>query len=265
MKKLKISFFIIVLFISMAGIAAMLGTNNWKINLDNKLQLPNTQNWLGTDQNGIDVMKALFYGSQYSIGISLSVVIVTLCIGLILGSLAGFFSGWIDYLIMRLVDLVLGLPSFLIILSVVAILQESTIFNLIIALSITSWAGYVRLVRGEILHLKSQEYIISARALGLPPQRILFLHIWPNLFAPLITQASFHMAAVIIIESSLSFLGLGPSPQTPTWGSLLGAGRQYLIEAPHLSLFPALCILSVVLAFNLFGDALRDYLDPRSI
>lgn len=231
--------------------------------LQNRLQTPSLHHLFGTDQNGVDLLSAIFFGAQVSLSIAFGVALITVTIGLIVGSLAGYRGGWTDILLMRLVDMIFAFPGFLLVLSIVAVLQEASIKNLILALSCTGWASYARLVRAEVLHLKHREHVLSARSLGLPWWRILTLHIWPNLLGALMVQTSFNMAVVIITESSLSFLGLGVSPMTPTWGSLLNSGRQYLIEAPYLSFFPGVFILTLVLAFNLVGDGLREYLDPK--
>lgn len=233
------------------------------IQLENRFLPPGGTNWFGTDQNGVDVFSEILFGARVSLAIALSVVSITLFVGLLLGSVAGFGGGLYDLLLMRFVDMIFGFPGFLLILAIVAVLQEASVPNMIFALCLTGWASYARLVRGEILHLKEKEHVLNALALGLPKWRILVFHIWPNLIGPLVIQASFGLAVTIITESSLSFLGLGVSPKTPTWGSLLGAGRQYLIEAPHLSFFPGLFIVLLVLGFNLLGDGLRETLDPK--
>lgn len=233
------------------------------IQLENRFVAPNTTHLFGTDQNGVDVLSEILFGAQTSLTIAISVVTITLMIGLVMGSIAGYGGGLWDTLIMRFVDMIFGFPGFLLILAIVSVLQEASVTNMIFALCLTGWASYARLVRGEILHLKEKEHVLNATALGLPRWRILIFHIWPNLVGALVIQASFSMAVTIITESSLSFLGLGVSPKTPTWGSLLGAGRQYLIEAPHLSFFPGLFIVILVLGFNLTGDGLREALDPK--
>jgi peptide/nickel transport system permease protein len=234
-----------------------------QLNLENRFLPPNSVHLFGTDQNGADILSEVFYGARVSLTIAFSVVSITLLVGLVMGSLAGYIGGLSDLFIMRFVDMIFGFPGFLLILAIVAILQEASVANMIFALCLTGWASYARLVRGEILHLKEKEHVLNARALGLPHWRILIFHIWPNLVGPLVIQASFSMAVTIITESSLSFLGLGVSPKTPTWGSLLGAGRQYLIEAPYLSFFPGMFIVLLVLGFNLVGDGLRESLDPK--
>ncbi len=263
--QLKIGFFLILGMAVLAIFAPWLSPfDPTQIQLEDRFLPPSSQHLFGTDQNGADVLSEILFGARVSLTIALSVVSVTLLVGLVIGSFAGFFGGWSDLLTMRFVDMIFGFPGFLLILAIVAILQEASVGNMIFALCLTGWASYARLVRGEILHLKEKEHVLNARALGLPSWRVLVFHIWPQLIGPLVIQASFSMAATIITESSLSFLGLGVSPKTPTWGALLGAGRQYLIEAPYLSFFPGLFIVLLVLGFNLVGDGLREALDPKS-
>lgn len=216
----------------------------------------------GLDENGSDVLAKVAYGARISLGVALSVVLVSLIIGLTIGSFAGFLGGWMDNLVMRVIDMIYAFPNFLLALGLVAVMGPS-VSNVIFAMCLTSWTGYARLVRGEVLHLKEREYVTSARALGGSSLRQVVVHIWPNLVGPLVVNATFAMAGTIIAESSLSFLGLGAPPTTPTWGALLNSGRKILLEAPHVSIFPGLAILTLVLGFNLFGDGLRDYLDPK--
>lgn len=217
----------------------------------------------GRDENGADVMTLVFWGSRVSLTVAISVVSITTLVGLLVGSIAGYFGGRVDFLIMRFLDMIYAFPGFLLALALVASLGPS-VRNLIIAMSITGWAGVARLVRGEILHLKEKEYVQSALAIGNRVLRIIPIHIWPNLIGVMTVQCTFAMAGTLIIESGLSFLGLGAPPTTPTWGMLLNSGRYYLVEAPHISIFPGLAILTLVLGFNLLGDGLREILDPKS-
>jgi peptide/nickel transport system permease protein len=223
---------------------------------------PSSENFFGRDQNGADVFSQVLYGAQISLQVSFTVVFVSAIIGLIVGSIAGYIGGWVDQIVMRFLDMFYAFPGFLLALSLVAVLGPS-IRNLIFAMCVTGWTGYARLVRGEILHLKQREYVVGAIAVGAQPMRLLTRHIWPNLFGILIVQMTFGMSGTIITESGLSFLGLGAPPTVPTWGSLLNSGRRILMEAPHVSLFPGLAILTLVLGFNLVGDSLRDWLSPR--
>ena len=232
------------------------------MDLANRYAAPSAQHWFGLDENGSDVFAKIVYGARVSLLVSFVVVMVGAFIGLIVGSLAGYFGGWIDSLVMRLMDMLYAFPGFLLALALVAMLGPS-VRNLIIAMSITTWTGFARLVRGEVLHLKEREYVTSAFALGAGTWRVLTFHIWPNLVGLLVVQSTLAMSGTIISESGLSFLGLGAPPTTPTWGALLSSGRKILFEAPHVSFFPGLFILILVLGFNLFGDGLRDMMDPK--
>jgi peptide/nickel transport system permease protein len=232
------------------------------MSLKDGLQGPTLSHPLGLDENGSDVMAKLVYGARVSLGVAWSVILISGTVGLIVGSLAGYFGGWTEQFLMRIVDMVYAFPGFLLALALVAAAGPS-LKNLIVALCLTSWTGFARLVRGEVLHLKEREYVQSARAVGASHTRILVLHIWPNLLGLLIVQATFAMAGTIISESGLSFLGLGVPASTPTWGSLLNSGRRVLIDAPHVSFSAGFAIIAVVLGFNLLGDGLRDLLDPR--
>lgn len=263
-RHLWIGVILICMMISLALLAPWISIEDpTSISLPHRLDPPSLSHPFGFDQNGGDLFSKVIYGARVSLLVSLSVVGVGLIVGLLLGSIAGYLGGWMDLIIMRVIDMFYAFPGFLLALSLVAVMGPS-LRNLIFAMCITSWTGFARLVRGEILHLKTREYVIGARALGCPPLRELVFHIWPNLAAPLLVQATFAMAGTIISESGLSFLGLGAPPTTPTWGALLNAGRQTLIEGPHLSFFPGCAILILVLGFNFLGDGLRDILDPRN-
>lgn len=232
------------------------------MSLADRLQGPSAEHWFGLDENGSDVLSKIIFGARVSLGVAFSVVGISVAIGLLIGSWAGYKGGWTDHAIMRFVDMFYAFPGFLIALAFVAMLGPS-LGNLIFALSFTSWTSFARLVRGEVLHLKEREHVQAARAVGAGAMRITTLHIWPNLLSLLIVQATFAMAGTIIAESGLSFLGLGVPPSLPTWGSLLSSGRRVLSEAPHVSFAPGLAIMFLVLGFNLLGDGLRDVLDPR--
>lgn len=232
-------------------------------NFEQRYESPSLEAPFGRDENGADLMTLVFWGSRVSLTVALCVVSVTTLVGLIVGSIAGYFGGRYDFFIMRFIDMIYAFPGFLLALALVAALGPS-VRNLIFAMSITGWAGVARLVRGEVLHLKEKEYIQSARAIGNTTFRIITVHTWPNLIGVMTVQCTFAMAGTLIIESGLSFLGLGAPPTTPTWGMLLNSGRYYLVEAPHISIFPGLAILLLVLGFNLLGDGLREILDPKS-
>lgn len=232
------------------------------MSLKDRLESPSRAHWLGLDENGADIFSRLLYGARVSLTVAWTVVSISVLIGLIVGSWAGFQGGWPEQVLMRAVDVFHAFPSFLLALALVAMLGPA-LHNLIFALCLTAWTSFARLVRGEVLHLKEREHVLNARALGAGRLRLIVLHIWPNLAGLLIVQATFALAGTVLAESGLSFLGLGVSPSTPTWGSLLNSGRRVLNESPHVSFAPGMAILLLVLGFNLLGDGLRDYLDPR--
>lgn len=265
MNRLKIGLFIVA-FITLLGILApwLAPRNPHQMSLQNRLEAPSWSHPLGRDENGADILSRLLYGARVSLTVAWSVVLVSALAGLIIGSLAGFLGGWVEMVLMRIVDMFYAFPSFLLALALVAMLGPA-LRNLIIALCLTSWTGFARLVRGEVLYLKEREHVLNARALGASRIRQVVLHIWPNLIGLLIIQMTFAMAGTVIAESGLSFLGLGVSPSTPTWGSLLNSGRRVLAEAPHVSFAAGFAILFLVLGFNLLGDGMREYLDPRRV
>lgn len=234
-----------------------------QMNLQSRFLAPSWQHPLGLDENGSDVFLKVAHGAQVSLTVALLVVGLSVLIGLALGSLAGGWGGRADSLIMRVIDTVHAFPNILLSLALISALGPS-LFNLILVMTLSGWAGFARLVRGEVLHLKHKDYVQSTKALGSGPLRTMVLHIWPNLLGVLSVQATFAMAGTIVAEAGLSFLGLGVPATTPTWGALLNSGRQILTEAPHVSLSAGGAIFLLVLAFNLLGDAFRDLLDPKS-
>lgn len=231
--------------------------------LERRFEGPSRIHPFGLDQNGVDVMSQVIFGARISIFVGFTVVAVNAGIGLMFGSVAGWRGGRFDQSIMRIIDLMHAFPGFLLALALVAALGPS-LTNLVVALCLTGWTGYARLVRGEFLHLKTREYVIAARAMGASDLRLITHHIWPNLAGLVIVHASFGLAGVVIAEAGLSFLGLGAPPSTPTWGLLINSGRRALTEAPHLSIFPGLALFIFVLSLNLVGSGLRDWLDPRA-
>ncbi|MEK7782312.1 MAG: ABC transporter permease, partial [Candidatus Binatota bacterium] len=202
------------------------------------------------------------YGARISVLVGISTVSVSLLIGLLVGSLSGYFGGWVDQLLMRLVDILLAFPGILLAIAFTAVLGPG-LNHVILALCLIGWTGYARLVRGEVLAIRERDFIHAAQALGGSPARIVLLHMLPNILPPLLIQGTFGMAAAIIAEGSLSFLGLGVQPPTPSWGSMLNEGRQFLLVAPHLTTFPGLAIMVTVLGLNLLGDGLRDWLEKK--
>ena len=234
------------------------------IDLPNRLQAPSSAHWFGTDELGRDILSRTIYGAQISMLVGSSVVAGSLFLGLIFGSIAGYYGGYTDrFLNVIVMNAFLSFPGILIAIAFVAFLGPG-IFNLIIALCIGGWVGYARLVRAQVLAVKEREFVEAARALGATDWRILTRHILPNIIQPVIVQAAIGMAGAVLAEATMSFLGLGVPPPTASWGSMLNDGRAHLFGAPHLVLFPAAAVMLAVLSFNFIGDALRDFMDPRS-
>jgi peptide/nickel transport system permease protein len=228
-----------------------------------RLESPSSGHWLGTDELGRDELSRMIFGARVSVEVGLSVVAVSLTVGLIIGSLAGFYGGLLDRVInLIVINSLLAFPGILLALAIVAFLGPG-LGKLILALSLGGWIGYARLVRGEILKAREHDYVQAARALGVRDARLLWRHIWPNVIPPVIVQAAIGLGGAILAEATLSFLGLGVPPPIPTWGGMLNDGRAHLFDAPHLTVFPALGVMLAILAFNFLGDALRDRLDPR--
>ena len=232
------------------------------IDLSRRLIGPCREHPMGTDQLGRDVFSRMLYGARISLLVGFVAVGISVLIGVFLGSVAGYFGGRCDTLIMRFVDIMLCFPTFFLILSVIALL-EPNIFTIMAVIGVTSWMGVARLIRAEILSLKEQEFILAARSIGAGPFRIIVRHLIPNAITPVLVSATLGVAAAILVESSLSFLGIGVQPPTPSWGNLLTEGKFVLGIGWWLTLFPGLAILATVLAYNLLGEGLRDFLDPR--
>ena len=234
------------------------------IDLPIRLARPSAAHWCGADELGRDILSRLIFGSRISMIVGSCVVAVSLALGLIVGSLAGYYGGIIDRLVNVVVmNAFLSFPGILLAIAFVAF-RGPGIFNLVLALSLGGWVGYARLVRAQVLAAREREYVEAARALGAGDLRIIVRHILPNIIQPVIVQAAIGMAGAILAEATMSFLGLGVPPPTASWGAMLNDGRSHLFDAPHLVIFPALAVMLAVLSFNFVGDALRDYLDPRS-
>ena len=231
-------------------------------NLAHDLAASSAEHVLGTDKLGRDVLSRVIFGSRISLAVGVTTVAVSLVIGLSLGALSGFFGGRTDRLLMRLVDILMSFPGILLAIAMTAVLGPG-LHHVVVALALIGWTGYARLVRGEILSLREKEFVHAALALGGSPARVIARHIVPNLLPALLIQATFGMAAAILAEGSLSFLGLGAEPPTPSWGAMLNEGRQFILVAPHLTTYPGLAITITVLALNLAGDGLRDRLEKR--
>ncbi|MHB8834112.1 MAG: ABC transporter permease [Candidatus Methylomirabilia bacterium] len=230
--------------------------------LGGALRGPSAGHPFGQDRLGRDVFSQVAYGARASMIIAIAVVTLTVIVGVAAGAAAGYLGGGVDVVTMRVVDIFLAFPGILLAIALAGVLGPNLV-NLVIALAAMGWVGYARLVRAQVLGLREREYVAAARAVGAGPWRVVARHILPNALSPVIVQATFSAAGVIIAESSLSFLGLGPQ-DVPTWGGLLSQGAAYLLYAPHIAFFPGLFIMLTVLALNLVGDALRDALDPKS-
>ncbi len=233
-----------------------------ELHLDAILAAPSADHWLGTDRLGRDVFSRLLYGGRVSLWVGFVAVGISISIGTLLGLVSGYFRGWTDEIIMRLVDVMLCFPSFFLILAVIAF-WEPNLNNIMIVIGLTSWMGVTRLVRAETLSLREREFVDAARLGGISTRRILLVHILRNALAPVLITATLGVAGAILTESGLSFLGLGVQPPTASWGNMLMEGKNVIETAPWLSLYPGLAILVTVLGYNLLGESLRDMLDPR--
>jgi peptide/nickel transport system permease protein len=234
------------------------------IDLPNRLASPSSAHWCGTDELGRDILSRLIYGSRISMVVGSCVVVVSLSLGLLAGSIAGYYGGRIDrFMNIVVMNAFLSFPGILLAIAFVAF-RGPGIFNLVLALSLGGWVGYARLVRAQVLAAREREYVEAARALGASDLRVITRHILPNIIQPVVVQASIGMAGAILAEATMSFLGLGVPPPTASWGAMLNDGRARLFDDPYLVLFPAIAVMLAVLSFNFIGDALRDVLDPRS-
>jgi len=234
------------------------------MSLEEELAAPSPQHLLGQDKFGRDILSRIIYGARVSLLVGVITVLVSLSIGAAVGCTAGYLGGLIDEAFLRVVDIFLAFPGILLALALMAVMGPA-LSNVIIALCIVGWVGYARLARAQVLSLKSRDFVVAAKACGAKDRRIIFRHILPNVMAPLLVQATFGLGSAVSAEAALSFLGLGVQAPTPSWGSMLNEGRQFLLIAPHLTTFPGLAIMLVVLGFNFLGDGLSDWLDPRKV
>jgi peptide/nickel transport system permease protein len=228
-----------------------------------RLEGPSRIHWLGLDELGRDILVRLFTGARISLLVGIVVVGISASVGTILGSIAGYYGGIADEAVGRVSDILMAFPGLLLAIAIVAVLGPS-LTNVVFALASIGWVGYARLVRGQVLKVRELEYVQAARALGASTTRILMRHVVPAALPALIVQATLGMGGAILAEASLSFLGLGVQPPTPSWGTMLNFGRAHLLDAPHLTIFPGLAIAVLVLGFNFLGDGLRDALDPTA-
>ena len=233
-----------------------------QIDLKQVLMPPSPSHYLGTDTLGRDVLSRIIFGSRVSLKVGFVAVGLATLIGLLVGALAGYYGGWVDSALMRLVDLMLCFPAFFLILAVIAVLEPS-IWNIMAVIGLTGWMGVARLVRAEFLSLREREFVTAARALGAGDTRLILRHMLPNALAPVMVSATLGVAGAILTESALSFLGLGVQPPTPSWGNILTAGKDNIEIAWWLSVFPGLAILFTVMSYNLLGEGIREAIDPR--
>lgn len=234
------------------------------LDLPSRLMGPSSVHWFGTDELGRDILSRTIYGAQISLIVAVSVVGLSLAIGLVAGCAAGFYGGWLDTVInVYVMNAFLALPGILLAIAFVAFMGPG-LGNVIVALAISGWVGYARLVRGQVMAVKEREFVEAARALGASDLRILSRHVLPNILQPLIVQAAIGMATAVMAEATLSFLGLGVPPPAASWGSMLNDARSHLFDSPHMVFFPAMAVMLCVLSFNFIGDALRDLMDPRA-
>jgi peptide/nickel transport system permease protein len=238
--------------------------NPFSQNLPGRLESPSVSHWMGTDELGRDILSRVVYGARISLTVSFCVVLGCGLTGLAIGTIAGYFGGWCDRIVnLLLINSFLAFPGILLAIAFAAFFGPG-IGKVILALIITGWAGYARLARAQVLKVKELEFVLAARSLGAAHSRIILKHLLPNILQPVLIQATIGMAGAILAESTLSFLGLGVLAPIPSWGSMLNDARGHLFDAPHMVVFPAIAVMTAVLAFNLLGDAWRDWLDPRT-
>jgi peptide/nickel transport system permease protein len=253
---------IIVLLALFADVIAPYDTVAIKQNLRERLQPPSSKHILGTDEFGRDMFARIIHGARISLQVGILAVGIAIIIGGTLGAVAGYYGGKLDNIIMRIMDIFLAVPSILLAIAIVSALEPS-LFNLMMAISISSIPGYARIVRASVISIRDQEFVEAAKAIGADDFRIIFKHIIPNSLAPVIVQGTLGVAGAILSTAGLSFIGLGIQPPAPEWGAMLSGGRQYLRYAPHVTTIPGVAIVITILALNLVGDGLRDALDPR--
>ena len=234
------------------------------MNMNNALKTPSAEHLLGTDQYGRDLMTRIFYGARISLIVGFISVFFSMVIGVFIGLIAGYYRGWVDSLIGRIIDVFLSFPVLLLAIALVAVLGGGTV-SVIISLCLVSWTRYARVVRSSVLGIREEEYVLAAKTFGASNMRILFKYIIPNALAPIIVVATLGIGTAIVSEATLSFMGLGVQPPTPSWGYALSFGLRYMRTAPHMATIPGLAIMFTVLGFNLLGNGIRDITDPRMV
>jgi peptide/nickel transport system permease protein len=256
---------LLLLFVVSAVFAPWLAPQDpAQLDLAGRLMGPSWAHWFGTDELGRDILSRTLFGARISLIVAVSVVGLSLAVGLVAGGLAGFYGGWTDTVVnVYVTNAFMALPGILLAIAFVAFMGPG-LGNVILALAISGWVGYARLVRAQVLAVKEKEFVEAARALGASDLRIMARHILPNILQPLIVQAAIGMAGAVLAEATLSFLGLGVPPPAASWGSMLNDARSHLFDSPHLVFFPAMAVMLCVLSFNFIGDALRDWMDPRT-
>lgn len=262
-RKALIGLAIIVIFLLTALLAPLLAPHDpTAFSLGDQLALPSFAHPLGTDELGRDMLSRLIWGSRITLVMTLGAVLLAVAAGAFLGIMAGFRGGWADTAIMRCMDVLLAMPTFLLAVAIIAALGVGTT-NVILAVGISSMPMFARIARGSTISVKQEDYVMAVRAVGASTNRIMWRHILPNVASALLVQTTLRLATAILTASGLSFLGLGPQPPTPEWGAMLSAGRNYITSSPQLATIPGIAILLVAIGFNLLGDGLRDALDPR--
>ncbi len=262
---LRTGFVIVAIAIAAALVGPLLSPHDPSAQeLARRLEGPSVAHPFGLDELGRDILARILSGARISLMVGLAVVSVSSFAGMFFGSIAGYFGGRVDDAISRVIDVLMAFPGILLAIALVAVLGPS-LRNVVLALSVIGWVGYARLVRGQALRAREFEYVQAARALGASTRRIVVRHVLPTALPSVVVQATLGMAGAIIAEASLSFLGLGVQPPTPSWGTMLDAGRSHLFDAPHLTIFPGMAIATLVLGFNFLGDGLRDRIDPKLV
>jgi peptide/nickel transport system permease protein len=256
---------LLLLFVVCAVFAPWLAPRDpAQLDLTGRLMGPSAAHWFGTDELGRDILSRTLFGARISLIVAVSVVGLSLAVGLVAGGLAGFYGGWTDTVVnIYVTNAFMALPGILLAIAFVAFMGPG-LGNVILALAISGWVGYARLVRAQVMAVKGKEFVEAARALGASDLRVMGRHILPNILQPLIVQAAIGMAGAVLAEATLSFLGLGVPPPAASWGSMLNDARSHLFDSPHLVFFPAMAVMLCVLSFNFIGDALRDWMDPRT-